>query len=183
MENLKSKDLTTKNIKVKTKKKGFTLIEVIAVIAILAILGAILVPNVLGYRKKAEKSNIQTSAKTIISAIEAYNSDKGSSDDQIGDKSTDYSGKITYVAGITKLIDEEILDSTKIPNCLNGANEAKTVESLTKVASGEFSIDKLDGKSSTITINSNENGGTNNTNNTNNTNETGENGEPDGSDG
>ena len=171
MENLKAKDLTTKNIKVKTKKKGFTLIEVIAVIAILAILGAILVPNVLGYRKKAEKSNIQTSAKTIISAIEAYNSDKGSSDAQIGDNSTSFSGKITYSDGIDKLTDEEVLDSAKIPDCLNGvpivgSNKVASVEDLNKVASGEFSIDKLDGKASIITINSNENSGTNNTNET-----------------
>lgn len=154
MENLKSKDLTTKNIKVKTKKKGFTLIEVIAVIAILAILGAILVPNVLGYRKKAEKSNIQTSAKTIMSAIEAYNSDKGSSDAQIGDNSTSFSGKINYSDGIDKLVAEEVLDSAKIPDCLSKTNENMSMDNLNKVASGEFSIDKLDGKASLITINS-----------------------------
>lgn len=160
MENLKLKVLLTKNINVKTKKKGFTLIEVIAVIAILAILGAILVPNVLGYRKKAEKSNIQTSAKAIMTAIEAYNSDKGSSDAQIGDNSTSFLGKINYSVGIDKLVAEEVLDSAKIPDCLNGApvtglNKVASVEDLNKVASGEFSIDKLDGKASVITINSN----------------------------
>lgn len=142
-----------KNTKLKNKKKGFTLIEVIAVIAILAIMGAILVPNVLGYREKAQKSNIQTSAKTIVSAIEAYNSDKGSSAEQIGDNSTSYAGKIQYADGIDKLVGENILDNDKIPDCLKGENEPKTVKNLNKVAKGEFSIEKFDGKASTIKIN------------------------------
>ena len=152
MENLKVNVLPTKNIKAKSKKKGFTLIEVIAVIAILAILGAILVPNVLGYRKKAEKSNIQTSAKTVMSAIEAYNSDKTLSDDQIGDSSESFAGKINYADAIDKLISEEVLDSAKIPDCLNKTNANMSVENLNKVASGNFSIDNLDGKASTIKI-------------------------------
>ncbi|MDF2503005.1 prepilin-type N-terminal cleavage/methylation domain-containing protein [Clostridium sp.] len=144
--------ITRGNIELKIKKKGFTLIEIIAVIAILAILGAILVPNVLGYRKKAEKSNIQTSAKTVVSAIEAYNSDKGSINDQIGDTSESFIGKITYGDGIDKLIDEEILESDKVPACLNGDKEVNSMEKLNKVASGSFSITNLDGKASTIKI-------------------------------
>lgn len=141
-----------KNIKVKTKKKGFTLIEIIAVIAILAILGSILVPNVLGYRKKAEKANIQTSAKTVMSAIEAYNSDKNSIDEQIGDDSGSFAGKISYADGIDELISEEVLDSAKIPDCLNKTNQNMSLQNLNKVASGNFSINNLDGKASTITI-------------------------------
>ncbi|UZW15740.1 prepilin-type N-terminal cleavage/methylation domain-containing protein [Clostridium pasteurianum] len=144
--------LPGKSIKSKNKKKGFTLIEVIAVIAILAIMGAILVPNVLGYREKAQKSNIQTSAKTIMNTIEAYNSDKTSGEDQIGDDS----GKITYKDGIDKLIEENMLDSDKIPDCLKGVSEPTTVEKLSMVAAGDFSIEKFDGKASTISINTDE---------------------------
>lgn len=156
MENLQFNVLVISgnNIKAKSKKKGFTLIEVIAVVAILAILGAILVPNVLGYRKKAEKANIQTSAKTVMSAIEAYNSDKTLSDDQIGDTSASFAGKITYAEGIDKLISEEVLDSAKIPDCLNKDNTDMSVENLGKVSEGNFSITNLDGKASTISVDS-----------------------------
>jgi len=59
----------------KNKKKGFTLIELIAVIAILAILGMVLVPKITGYQNKAKRSNVQSSAKVILNAIKAYNSD------------------------------------------------------------------------------------------------------------
>lgn len=62
-------------MKKNTKKKGFTLIELIAVIAILAILGAVLVPRIAGYQNKANKSNVQTAAKTMVHAIQAFNAD------------------------------------------------------------------------------------------------------------
>jgi type IV pilus assembly protein PilA len=134
--------------RIKKRKAGFTLIEVIVVIAILAILGAILVPNVLGYRMKAEKSNIETSAKTLVSSIEAYNSDKDDNTDQISDST----GSIDYSAGITELVSEKILDSSKIPSCLDGTHEVKTVADLELVAEGQFSVDTMNGEQSTITV-------------------------------
>lgn len=135
--------------KSKNKKKGFTLIEVIAVIAILAIIGAILVPNVLGYRQKAEKSNIQTSAKTIESSIESYNADKDTSN-QISDDS----GSVNYSDGLSKLDGEKLLDKNKIPNCLSGSDTSgvTTLAQLKDVADGDFSVTKVSGNSSTISI-------------------------------
>jgi len=59
----------------KKKKKGFTLIELIAVIAILAILGAIIVPKVTGYGAKANTSKDLANSKSIIQAIEQYNTE------------------------------------------------------------------------------------------------------------
>lgn len=53
-------------------KKGFTLVELLAVIAILAVIGAFLIPNLVGMKDKAHKSNIQTSAKAVVSTAKNY---------------------------------------------------------------------------------------------------------------
>ena len=47
-------------------KKGFTLVELLAVIAILAILVLVAVPNVLGMFNKAKKDTFLTEAKNIF---------------------------------------------------------------------------------------------------------------------
>ena len=47
-------------------KKGFTLVELLAVIAILAILVLVAVPNVLGMFNKAKKDTFLTETKNIF---------------------------------------------------------------------------------------------------------------------
>lgn len=126
------------------KKKGFTLIELIAVIAILAILGFILVPNILGYRAKAEKANIQSSAKTLLNAFRAYNSDKDEAD-KIGKAGS-------YAAGVTSLKDESLIDSKNIPKCLSDGTNVTDLDSLESVANGSFKISTFSGQDSSITI-------------------------------
>ena len=51
----------------KNNKKGFTLVELIVVIAILAILALILIPAISGYTRKANKSAIEASARSLYS--------------------------------------------------------------------------------------------------------------------
>lgn len=51
-----------------TKKKGFTLIELIVVIAILGILAAILIPKFGGFTAKADKSACLADARTILTS-------------------------------------------------------------------------------------------------------------------
>ncbi|MBM7834442.1 type IV pilin protein [Clostridium sardiniense] len=56
------------------KKKGFTLIELIATIAILAILAVIAVPRVISYVEKSKVITVKAEAKVIYNAAEAaYN--------------------------------------------------------------------------------------------------------------
>ncbi len=62
-----------KDLKLKKKKKGFTLIELIVVIAILAVLALIIVPRVSGYVASAKTARVQADAKTVQQAIEVYN--------------------------------------------------------------------------------------------------------------
>lgn len=61
------------NLTKKRKKKGFTLIELMAVIAIIAILAAVLVPTVNGYIQRSKKTAIITQARNVVNAVETYN--------------------------------------------------------------------------------------------------------------
>ena len=60
-------------MKLNKKKKGFTLIELMAVIAIVAILAAVLVPTVNGYITRAKKTGVITQARSVVNAVEVYN--------------------------------------------------------------------------------------------------------------
>ena len=61
------------NLTKKRKKKGFTLVELMAVVAIIAILAVVLVPTVTGYIERAKKTAVISQARTVVSAVELYN--------------------------------------------------------------------------------------------------------------
>lgn len=57
----------------KKKKKGFTLIELIAVIAIIGILAGVLVPKINGYMQEAKKTKVMDQSRKVLLAVESYN--------------------------------------------------------------------------------------------------------------
>jgi len=124
--------------KIKKTKKGFTLVELIAVIAILAILGAVLIPRIGGYQQKARKSNLQSSAKTIINAIHAYNADKTGTESDKDPIKDDMS-----VEEAVNAINDEV--STTVIKTSGDAYETLkdiSVGQLVTVSTGNFSLNK-----------------------------------------
>ncbi|HZJ86846.1 MAG TPA: prepilin-type N-terminal cleavage/methylation domain-containing protein [Erysipelothrix sp.] len=53
----------------KNNKEGFTLVELIVVIAILAILALILIPAITGYIEKSNWSSVESTARSVYSAV------------------------------------------------------------------------------------------------------------------
>ena len=70
----------------KNKKKGFTLIELVAVMAIIAILSAAFIPRFGNYITQAKKVSILNEAKSIVTAYESvkYNSTTKNENETIG---------------------------------------------------------------------------------------------------
>ena len=95
-------------MKLNKKKKGFTLIELMAVIAIVAILAAVLVPTVSGYITRAKKTAVITQARSVVNAVSVYNQ-SAAAGNQISDTSTK---KMLELVSLIDLLDAK--DTTKL---------------------------------------------------------------------
>ena len=87
------------------KKKGFTLIELMAVIAIIAILAAVLVPTVSGYITRSKKTAVITQVSNVITAIETHNVTASTA---ISSEAT------TKISALSSIISPDLLDSSNV---------------------------------------------------------------------
>jgi type II secretion system protein G len=67
-----------------TKKRGFTLIEMLIVVAIIGILAALLIPNALSAIQKAKQKGTMKDINSIATALTDYVTDKGAAPTQTG---------------------------------------------------------------------------------------------------
>ena len=117
------------------KKKGFTLIELMAVIAIIAILAAVLVPTVSGYITRSKKTTIITQVRTIVNAVESYNatSTSGINDnDQLGSPT----GNDTAA---NKLVNAELIAAGDI----NKLNTSVTIGMYKRINADSDALNKI----------------------------------------
>ena len=93
----------------KLRKRGFTLIELIAVLVIMAILALIVTPLVMNIIRKAriaaDKRSIDAYGRSIELAIAGYLLDNGKFPTSVGDLSIEYSGD-EVICSITQLNDD-----------------------------------------------------------------------------
>ena len=106
-------------------KKGFTLIELIAVLVILAVIALIVTPLVLNVVRKAKdsanKRSVDAYGKSIDLAVAAYLMDTGDFPTSVDELTIEYSGK-EVVCGVSLLNDDS---SVYLSECTVGGVEVK----------------------------------------------------------
>jgi prepilin-type N-terminal cleavage/methylation domain-containing protein len=93
-------------------KEGFTLVELIVVIAIMVVLISLLVPNIIGYIKKANRTAALADAKSIVTGAQNALIYKARECNLTIDKKYKVNGKDKKIGGITNTAINNTLNST-----------------------------------------------------------------------
>lgn len=120
-------------MKLKAKKKGFTLVELIAVMAIIVILATTIAPKVLGYIDKGKKTNAIEEARQVVLAVDSYNISNTGNEIKTGDKYSDFKDKINS-ADFIDISDVKYIADTN------------TYEELNKIVKGTVDFNIEDSK-------------------------------------
>ncbi|OPX50861.1 type II secretion system protein [Clostridium thermobutyricum] len=108
------------------KKKGFTLIEMVAVVAIIGILAAILVPKITGYMKEAKKTGVVDQARKVSQAYETAKM-KNKLFEKDGTTATDESTLVSAISNPTMLSLIDGADLSKILGVSSDGKDSKTI--------------------------------------------------------
>ena len=113
----------------KVVKRGFTLVELIAVMAIVAILSAVSIPKIAGYIEEAKKTKALVGAREVVMAAPTYNYNKA---EQIKEDDT-------YKTFKNKIIDSNYLklDKDNDDNYIDNVDDTLTYGELQKIVEGK----------------------------------------------
>ena len=94
-------------------KRGFTLVELLAVICVIGIIIVIVAPNIFLYSEEAKKDKFMEDARTIIKGVELYMEDNDmitlpEEGLIIEDLDLDISGKVSAYTGIVIMSDNDV---------------------------------------------------------------------------
>ncbi|MGL5646785.1 MAG: type II secretion system protein [Clostridium sp.] len=118
------------------KKKGFTLIEMVAVVAIIGILAAILVPKVTGYMNEAKKTEIVDQARKVTQAYETAKMKGKDQDNTTATHDVDTDTTVDNIENPTMLSLLDVADKTAAKALLTKLDNDTTIGECQQIVAG-----------------------------------------------